>query len=139
MALPWAGCAVDIGADRNSGGDGERHIAAPQEIGKLFLDEVDYDSGDATDWRYVLVGQRGLLNVTCHFDNVNAKTSITVRDAVGNALNTQYHNGEPRQEATIKVKPGADGIGRYYIAVEALEESAKSQYTCEAKFSAVVW
>ena len=132
-------CTLEVSAERSSGGDGERHLAQPQEINKLFLDSVDYDSGDATDYRYVVIGQRGLLSVTCHFDNVAAKTSVTVRDVVGNVMATQYHNGEPRQVATVKVKPGPDGTARYYVEVKALDEGAISQYSCQADFQAVVW
>ena len=134
-----AGCTLQVTPDRATGGDGERHQAAPQELNKLFLDSVDFDNGDATDYRYVVIGQRGLLTVTCHFDNVAAKTSVTLRDAVGNVMATQYHNGDPRQVATAKVKPGPDGTGRYYVEVKALEEGAISEYSCQADFAAVVW
>lgn len=132
-------CTLKMTPNRSSGGDGERHLAQPQEINKLFLDSIDYDDGDATDYRYVTIGQRGLLTVTCHFDNVAAKSSVTVRDAVGNVMATQYHNGEPRQVATVKVKPGPDGTARYYVEIKALEEGAISQYSCQADFEAVVW
>ena len=137
--MGMAGCTLQVTPDRATGGDGERHQAAPQELNKLFLDSVDFDNGDATDYRYVVIGQRGLLTVTCHFDNVTAKTSVTLRDAVGNVLATQYHNGAPRQVATSKVKPGPDGTGRYYVEVKALEEGAISEYSCQADFAAVVW
>lgn len=134
-----AACVLEVTPDRSSGGDGERHQAQPQELGKLFMDAVDYDDGDATDFRYVVIGQRGLLTVTCAFDNVVAETSVTVRDAVGNVMATQYHNGEPRQVATVKVKPGADGTARYYVEIAAMEAGAASQYSCQADFEAVVW
>lgn len=139
LALLCTACAVNVSPNRNSGGDGERFQAQPQELNKIFMDAVDYDDGDATDWRYVVIGQRGLLTVTCHFDNVEAKTSVTVRDAVGNVLATQFHNGQPRQQATVKVKPGTDGTARYYVEVTALEEGAITDYNCEAAFEAVVW
>ena len=134
-----AGCAVAVSSERASGGDGERHLAQPQALNKMFLDSVDYDGGDGSDWRYMLIGQRGLLTVTCHFDNVHAKTAVTVRDAVGNVMATQYHNGEPKQEATVKVKPGFGGTGRYYVEIKATEEGATTPYTCEGKFEPVVW
>ncbi len=139
LVLLLPGCAVNVHPNRNTGGDGERFQAKPQELNKMFMDSVDYDDGDATDWRYVVVGQRGLLTVTCHFDNPQAKTSVAVRDAVGNVLAMQHHDGQPRQEATVKVKPGVDGTGKYFVEVNALEEGAISQYSCEAAFSAVVW
>jgi len=137
--LAASACNLTMTTDRSSGGDGERHLAQPQEINKLFLDAVDYDDGDATDYRYVKVGQRGLLTVTCHFDNIGAKTSVTIRDAVGNVMATQYHNGEPRQVATVKVKPGPDGTAKYYVEVKALDEGAISDYSCQVDFEAVVW
>jgi len=139
LALLCSACAVNVHPNRNSGGDGERYQARPQALNKVFMDSVDYDDGDSTDWRFVVIGQRGLLTVTCHFDNVQAKTSLSVRDAVGNVLATQYHNGQPRQEAVVKVKPGTDGTAKYFLEVNALEEGAISQYTCEAAFEAVVW
>ena len=139
LVLLAGGCAVNVTPNRNTGGDGERFQAQPQELNKIFMDSVDFDDGDATDWRYVVIGQRGLLSVTCHFDNPQAKTSVNVRDAVGNVLAAQYHNGQPRQEATVKVKPGVEGTGKYFVEVNALEEGAISQYSCEANFEAVVW
>ncbi len=134
-----AGCTLKVTPDRSSGGDAERHEASPRELNKLFLDSVNFDDGDATDYHYVVIGQRGILTVTCHFDNVLAKTSVTLRDAVGNVMATQYHNGEPRQVTTAKVKPGPDGTARYYVELKALEEGAISEYSCEAEFAAVVW
>jgi hypothetical protein len=139
-ALLVSSCAVSVNPDRDSGGDGERHQSQPQELNKLFLDSIDFDSGDSTDWRYVLIGQRGIITLTCHFDNVVAKTRISIKDSVGNVMATQFHNGEPRQEATAKVLAGPLGQpARYYLEVGALEEGAISDYSCEAKFDPVVW
>ena len=127
-------CAVSVNDDRRSGGDGERHRARPQAMNKLFLDSINFDAGDSTDWRFLEVGQRGLVTLTCHFDNIQAKTRIALKDAVGNTLATQFHNGEPRQVATAKVRKS-----RYYVEVTALEPGTASPYSCEAKFEAVVW
>ena len=136
-------CALNKDPNRNSGEDGYRHQAKGvkaklKEQGgvefELFLDSVDYDIGDASDWRYVDIPMRGILTMVCGFDNINAKTVINIKDATGRTLATQRHEGEPKQEATAKVD-----LGRYYLEVTATEEGSKTQYTCQPSFDAVVW
>ncbi len=134
LALAAFACNINLNPDRNSGADAERHAAPGAKLNEVYLDSVDFDSGDATDWRYVLVGQQGILAITCHFDEIDAKAVVHLRDAVGNILATQHNSGQARQEATAKVKEG-----KYYIEVKALEEGSKTTYTCEPHFDAVVW
>ena len=133
LLVPLLGCG-STEPDRASGVDGGRFAAPGAKLNEVFSDTVDYDAGDATDWRNVMIGQQGILTVTCHFDEIDAKTVINVRDAVGNILATQYHNGQPRQELTAKVDEG-----KYYLEVHAMEEGSASSYTCEPKFDPVVW
>ncbi len=136
LALSFAatGCNLNVNPDRASGADGERYSSPAAKLNEVYLDSVDYDNGDATDWRYILVGQQGILSVTCHFDELGAKTVLHVRDSVGNILATQFNSGQDRQVATAKVMEG-----KYYIEVKALEEGAISPYTCEPRFDPVVW
>ena len=134
LVLTAPACNLNINPDRASGPDGERYSSPPTKLNEVYLDSVDFDNGDATDWRWVLVGQQGILAVTCHFDELSAKTVLHVRDAVGNVLATQFNSGQARQVATAKVR-----AGKYYIEVKALAEGANTPYTCEPKFDAVVW
>ncbi|MBM4321589.1 MAG: hypothetical protein FJ125_17010 [Deltaproteobacteria bacterium] len=143
QALPWlvvvllaglAGCNLRITPDRSSGPDGERYSAPGAKLNLVYNDSVDYDNGDATDWRFVLIGQQGILTLTCHFDEIDAKTVVHIRDAVGNIMAEQFHNGQPRQELTAKVNEG-----KYYLEVKAMESGSASPYTCEPKFDPVVW
>lgn len=134
LALLVFGCNINLNPDRNSGADGERHAAPGAKLNEVYLDSIDFDSGDATDWRHLLLGQQGILTITCHFDEIDAKAVVHLRDAVGNILATQHNSGQARQEATAKVRKG-----KYYIEVKALEEGAKTTYTCEPHFDAVVW
>ncbi len=129
-----AGCTMSMDPNRASGKDGERYSAPGAELNKTYMDSVDYDAGDASDWRHVLIGQQGILTVACHFDEIDAKVVMRIKDAVGTTLATQYNTGEARQEATAKVKKG-----KYYIEVTALEAGAKTTYTCEPSFVPVVW
>lgn len=134
VGLLLPGCNLSTDPNRSSGPDGERFSAPAAKLNAIYLDSVDYDAGDMTDWRYMLIGQQGILTVTCHFDEISAKTVVHVRDAVGNILATQYHNGQPRQVLTAKVNEG-----KYYLEVAATEAGNKSPYTCEPKFDPVVW
>lgn len=134
LLLSLGACSLNLDPNRASGKDGERYTAPGAELNKVYNDSVDYDAGDATDWRLLAIGQQGILTLTCHFDEIDAKTMVHIRDAVGNILAEQAHNGQPRQELTAKVDEG-----KYYIEIYAMEPGAASPYTCEPKFDPVVW
>ena len=124
FALAFAACA----ADRDSGGDAERHVAKPLASGKWDPDTLDRGSGDTTDWKVMDLQDTGFLTVELVLDDPSAGVVLSVFDRFGKPLARATHrDGDgPQLKLTTEV-----GIGKVFLRV-LHEAGAKSGYTIRA-------
>jgi hypothetical protein len=93
----------------------------------VIIDNVDYDIGDLTDWKYFRVPQPGTVKVTVALDNPDAELVVLVHDGEGAELARLERRAEPRLETEFSATTGL-----YYLEINA--EAQGSDYTLEVQF-----
>lgn len=128
MAL-LGGCGVEeVKPDGASGPDAEKTGATELFLDKLTDDYVSVEAGDATDWKYFKIREKGILTLTVYWDNKDIRSIIDVRDRFGALLDTRRHSSELEKDVLeLRVEPGTH-------FVRLFTEKGESVYTIEAVF-----
>lgn len=129
FGLLGVGCGnVELRPDHASGKDFERNGAQQLVLDKLTDDYIDAKLGDNTDWKYLKVPDRGILELVIYWDNKDVPSVIDVRDRFGALLDSRRHSSElDKDQLDLKVEPGT-----HFVRLNTPEGS--SVYTIEAKF-----
>lgn len=120
-------CNVQTDPNANSGGDESRLKATEIPVNRTIIDNVNYNAGDMTDWKYFNLPSSGLVEFLIAFDNPSAKGTAIIRDARGAQVTRVDHQGEPKLQTTFRGQPGI-----YYLEIYANQEM--SDYTLEVNF-----
>lgn len=122
-------CVADeVKPDGASGPDAEKTGATELFLDKLTDDFVHAEGGDATDWKYFKIKEKGILTLTVYWDNKDVRSIIDVRDRFGALLDTRRHSPELEKDVLeLKVEPGTH-------FVRLFSEKGESVYTIEAVF-----
>ncbi len=123
------GCGVEeVKPDGASGPDAEKTGATELFLDKLTDDFVSVEAGDATDWKYFKIREKGILTLTVYWDNKDIRSIIDVRDRFGALLDTRRHSSELEKDVLeLRVEPGTH-------FVRLFTEKGESVYTIEAVF-----
>lgn len=118
----------EVKPDGASGEDAEKTGAQELFLDKLTDDFVDAEGGDATDWKFFKIRDKGILTLTVYWDNKDIRSIIDVRDRFGALLDTRRHSSELEKDVLeLRVEPGTHFVRLY-------SEKGQSVYTIEAVF-----
>ncbi|MFN3200533.1 MAG: hypothetical protein ACE366_19195 [Bradymonadia bacterium] len=126
LALVGAGCGGAKGPPPDD--DSRRDLAKPMPMNKVFTDSLTFSGKDKNDWKLINVEEPGLLYVTVRFDEINAACRVHLADKYGAKIAREDNAGQPRIEMVREVNPG-----RFFIWLEAVDNSCSSQYSIEAR------
>ncbi|MBN1945103.1 MAG: hypothetical protein JW797_05470 [Bradymonadales bacterium] len=129
MALIGLACSPNLAPDPNekSGDDGERSKAQLIELGAPVNDNVNFNDGDMTDWKYFQIPSPGRVMVTLGCDYTGAYCGANIRDEVGVLVTRMRTDGEPRVSEEVAVQRG-----NYYL--EIFVPSAATDYTVQVNY-----
>ena len=113
--------------NENSGNDAERSLAQQILFGEPVNDNVNYNQGDMTDWRYFQAPAAGSARVTLGCDYTSAYCAVVIRDEVGVELERLETRGQPRIEGEVPV-----GRGNYYL--EVFVSASSTDYTIQVDY-----
>ncbi len=127
--LLTGGCGnVELRPDHASGKDFERAGAKQLVLKKLTDDYIDATVGDNTDWKFLKIPDRGILELVIYWDNKDVRSVIDVRDRFGALLDSRRHSNEiDKDQMDLKVEPGT-----HFIRLNT--QNGASVYTIEATF-----
>ncbi|MCA9539485.1 MAG: hypothetical protein KC620_11395 [Myxococcales bacterium] len=124
--LALAACG---GVDEKAGDpDAHRHEAKPLPLNKVFTDSLTWDT-DKSDWKIFHVDQPGLVFVTVHFDKIDGKCEVYLRDKYGAHMAREVQSNNPYIELARRITEPQ----RLFIWINAPNEKCSSQYSLEAR------
>lgn len=130
VAVLLGACSTEdtVKPDSASGDDAERGHAQELFLDKLTDDFIDAEGGDATDWKFFKIRDKGILTLTVYWDNKDVRSIIDVRDRFGALLDSRRHSPElEKDKLEMRVEPGTH-------FVRLFTEKGESVYTIEAVF-----
>ncbi|MCB9529602.1 MAG: hypothetical protein H6701_14640 [Myxococcales bacterium] len=130
VAVLLGACSTEdtVKPDAASGDDAERGHAQELFLDKLTDDFLDAEGGDATDWKFFKIRDKGILTLTVYWDNKDVRSIIDVRDRFGALLDSRRHSSElEKDKLELRVEPGTH-------FVRLFTEKGESVYTIEAVF-----
>jgi hypothetical protein len=130
VAVLLGACTTEesVKPDSEAGKDSERGNAEELFLDKLTDDFLDAAGGDATDWKFFKIRDKGILTLTIYWDNKDVRSIIDVRDRFGALLDSRQHSAElEKDKLELRVEPGT-----HFVRLFA--EQGKSVYTIEAVF-----
>ncbi len=126
LSLATMVMACGVKPDEKSGGDQERHKAAPVKVGEAIADSVSYKDGDRTDWKLVELPDAGFLTVLVNLDNPRNDILVALFDRYGKPVARTMHRKDDDSPAIQLITQAVPG--RYFILVQAASEGAKTGY-----------
>lgn len=129
LAVTACGGNVEVLPDSQSGEDFDRAGAQELFLDKLVDDYVDFEGGDATDWKFFKVKAKGILELTVYWDDHrDIESVIDVRDRFGALIDSRRHSDElEKDKLDLKVDAGTHFVRLY-------ASKGSSVYTIEAVF-----
>lgn len=115
-----------IGPDDKSGGDSERYMAKPVQVGQTVAGKVDYAGGDRTDWLRLTALDPGILKIQLIVDNDDAEVVLELYNRYGKYLSrvTRRRDGQKQVMLLQEITPG-----KYFIKIYARKKHDKTGYT----------
>ncbi len=132
LAANLGGCRQEDGASYNSssGLDGRRDTATRLYLGTSQDDRCDAGEGDNEDWRFVLIRQPGVLNVSVGLDNPGSlEAELYLHDGFGRPIDRIPVHGD-NDFYSFQALPVT--MGRYYFRIVC--NQGTSVYTVAAEF-----
>jgi hypothetical protein len=112
------GCAGAYEPEENSGRDTARQGAQTIPLATAVTDGVNYEGGDATDWKVFEMPAPGRVTVQLYLDNhPNIQASLGLFDQYGGEVETMNASGE--QETILRANVNEAGL--YYVRVQSTQ------------------
>ena len=108
------GCEGSVGPEDRSGADSSRGGAQAMPIETPVTDALNYEGGDATDWKIFEVSQSGPVTVDVFFDTDYVEGVITVHDQYGTELASRTRTPGQQQDQIVVNLPEASS---YYVRI----------------------
>lgn len=118
--------ACGVGFDEHTGGDGTRGEAQTVPVDQAVDDRVSADEGDHTDWKKFVLDAEAKITVKLWWDDARASANVTVRDELGQRVESVAVASGTREASLGPVLLKA---GTYYLEIEG--KSGSSVYTFE--------
>ena len=127
-ALAGAACGT-ADPEANSGGDAFRNEAQEMKLDELVTGELDRDSGDTSDWKFIKLEEPGKFKVAFATDKAGAAALVGVYDKYG----VQVGVGAKKKGSAdaIEVPVNAKSGGKYFVKVEH-RDGDKTTYSLKA-------
>ena len=126
--------------ETQTGGDWPRTRATPiklrySKVKKKYVSPVINNSvsspdKDRTDWRSLMLKQKGKLRAKLHWDKGKHNLRLTIYDAMG----VKMMDGRPWGEGGRQALAAIEEPGRYYVRTQAKGEDDESSYTLRVSF-----
>jgi hypothetical protein len=121
--LLWLAAALGLlmgcgrpGPEDNSGRDSGRGGALGINLDTVVTDAVNFEGGDATDWKKFELSQGGPLTVDIFWDNTIITGSLSLHDQYGASIANVSHNTSGQHDQLTASVP-SDGL--YYIRIHS--------------------
>lgn len=111
---PGVGCEGSVGPEDRSGADASRGGAQAMPIETPITDALNYEGGDATDWKIFEVTESGPTTVDVYFDTDYVQGGISVHDQYGTELASRGRSPGQQHDQIIVNLPEA---GSYYVRI----------------------
>ncbi|MBN1947842.1 MAG: PPC domain-containing protein [Bradymonadales bacterium] len=113
LATP-IGCTGRPGPEDNSGHDTSRSGAVTAPFDVAITDAVNYEGGDATDWKKFEIAQAGQVTVDIYWDTETVLGEVSLHDQYGATITSATHDRSGQHDQITANLP-ADGL--YYIRI----------------------
>jgi hypothetical protein len=113
-----AGCAKSYAPDERSGNDRVRTGAQSMPLQRAVTDAVNYEGGDATDWKSFEVPAAGPVTVEVYFDNPFVNVEVGLYDSYGSQLARQRRSSGSDPVRIVHSLPEG---GLYFVMIQATE------------------
>ncbi|HIA04271.1 MAG TPA: hypothetical protein EYN06_04940 [Myxococcales bacterium] len=129
MALMLAGCGIKPNA--HSGGDGQRNEAQDLILEEWVTDPdgVNYQKGDRTDWKKIMIDRPGTLFVETAFDNKNAAVAVGLYNKYGLRLIEKMKKRGSTRHVRFEIDINQ---GKYFVSIQCKTSSDNSEYSIRA-------
>lgn len=118
LASTVVGCPDTYEPDERSTDDRARTGAQQIPLRRSVTDAVNYDWGDATDWKQFEAPGAGPMTIEVYFDNAFVKADVGLYDSYGTRLAQQSRTSGSDPIRIVQNLPGA---GLFFIQIHASE------------------
>ena len=121
LALFVMGCPDTYAPDERSSDDQARTGAQAMPLRTPVTDAVNYEGGDATDWKAFNAPGAGQMTIEVFFDNHYIDSSVSLYDSYGTRLDSTSRAAGSDPAVIVYEVPEA---GPYYIRIQANQNNS---------------
>jgi hypothetical protein len=118
LATVALGCPSTYEPDERSTNDRARTGARSMPLQRAVTDAVNYEGGDATDWKSFEAPGAGPITIEVFFDNSFVKAEVGLYDSYGSQLASQRRSSGTEPLRIVHQVPAA---GLYFVQIRATE------------------